>query len=141
MPKRWKRRCPVRHINLAVFERTYTGISPSFGDILDEVALAFPISKPRLVDAIDRFDDAVRVNERHVRTEGDVFVHPSAILVCLPVDVWSDVESQAALLPFEAVAIRAAHYRFATSIVGGRYERPHRSLLVLSASGTSAASD
>lgn len=114
-----------------VFDTSDRGISPSFGNVLDEVALALPISKSRLADAIDRFDDAVRRRERHVRREGNVYVYPSAILVDLRVEIWEEIESDAGLLPFETVAVRAAHHRFATALVGKCHERAGRSLLIL----------
>ncbi len=126
---------------MIVIDSSQPGIVPTFGNILDEIALSFPISKPRLVTSLDRFDEAVRRRERDLRQEGDVYVHPSAILVCLPVSTWATVESDADLLPFEAVAIRAAHHRFATAIVGGPYDRQHRNLLVLSASNAITLAD
>lgn len=100
-----------------------------------------PISKPRLAEAIDRFDTAVRHHEHHVRREGDVHVLPLAILVCLPVSTWVELEAEAGLQPFEVVAVRAAHHRFATAVVGGRYERPRRNLLVLAAAGATVERD
>lgn len=116
-------------------------VARSFGEVPEEVALSFPISKPRLLGALVRFDDAVRRRERYLRREGDVYVHPSAILVCLPVSTWAEVEADAGLLPYEAVAVRAAHHRLATSLIGGSYERRRRNLLVLSASEAAFSSD
>lgn len=117
---------------MTTIDTSYPGISPRFGDTIDEIALSFPISRARLVDAIDRFDTAVRRREAYVRREGAVQIKPSAILVDLPVSVWLEIESDAELLPFEAVAIRMTHQRLATSIVGMTNQQPRRNLLVLS---------
>lgn len=125
-----------------MYDTSYQGISLTFGDILEDIALAFPISKPRLVDAIDSIDETVRRREHEIKRRGDVYVYPDAILVSLPVSVWLDIEATADLLPFEAVATRTAHHRFANSFISESQTKPRRSRLVLDASGsTMRASD
>lgn len=125
-------RSSERPTTMTAIDTSYQGISPRFGDTIDEIALSFPISRARLVDAIDRFDTTVRRQEDYVRRQGTVVVKPSAILVDLPISTWLDVEASADLLPFEAVAIRMTHDRLATSILGAESQQPRQNLLVLS---------
>jgi hypothetical protein len=101
----------VERLSMPVSGTTTTaGVEALFGDLVDEVALAAPVSRSRLVAALAA---VTRGADESVAGEASGEPFPVATL---DVSEWEDLADRAGLRPATALAVREVHRRMATAI-------------------------
>lgn len=86
------------------------GVEGLFGELLDDVALAAPVSRARLADALACIDAYGPPETTSTRTRDGLAVHT------LTVEEWESIAAGCSLTPAAQLAAREAHRRLATAL-------------------------
>jgi hypothetical protein len=103
-----------------------------FGDLLDEVAVEAPLSRPRLVRGLAVVDQRGRIRDDVGERARDRLDLPAGVVYVLPVDEWSVVTED--LLPVTELAVRETHRRLARALADDQFPPRTDPLVVLSVS-------
>jgi hypothetical protein len=103
-----------------------------FGDVLDEVAVEAPLSRPRLVRGLAVVDQRGRIRDDVGERARDRLDLPAGVVYVLPVDEWSVVTED--LLPVTELAVRETHRRLARALADDQAPPRTDPLVVLSVS-------
>jgi hypothetical protein len=101
-----------------------------FGDVLDEVAVEAPLSRPRLVRGLAVVDQRGRIRDDVGERAHDRLDLPAGVVYVLPVDEWSVVTDD--LLPVTELAVRETHRRLARALADDQVPPRTDPLVVLS---------